>query len=302
LPVPRLRNSRRVRNPEGRMPVMDHLRELRKRLIICVIIVAAGGVVAFLFYDHILRFLAEPYCTVPSRFRAPTSSGTCQLNYFGPADGFIAKLKISAISGVVATSPLWLYQIWAFVTPGLRKNERKYTIIFVVTSSALFLAGMALAYGVLYKGLEVLIEQAGEGTQATLSIDKYISFIVLLMLVFGASFELPLLIVMLNLIRVLPYQVLKKWQRLSIFLIFVFAGVATPTADPFTMLAMAVPMVILFELAVLFAFLHDRRRSRRKAQQEAAERDGAAPDLADDEPSRVDAMPGRLGDGYTDVP
>ena len=279
------------------MPVLDHLRELRRRLIVSVIIVAAGAVVAFLFYDHILHFLDRPYCSVPSKYRAPTSSGTCQLNYFGLADGFIAKLKISAISGIVFTSPLWLYQIWAFVTPGLRKNERRYTVIFVFTSSVLFLTGMALAYGVLYKGLQVLIEQSGEGTQATLSIDKYISFIVLLMLVFGASFELPLLIVMLNLIRVLPYSLLRKWQRLSIFLIFVFAGVATPTADPFTMLAMAVPMTILFEFAVLFCFIHDRRRARRKAEEDAA-----APVLADDEASSVDPVPRPLGNEYTDVP
>lgn len=268
------------------MPVVDHLRELRRRLIVSVLIIGVGAIVAFIFYDQILHFLAQPYCAVPSRFRAPSSNGTCSLNYFGPADGFIAKLKISVIAGIVGTSPLWLYQIWAFVTPGLRRNERRYTIIFVLTSSVLFLTGMALAYGVLYKGLQVLIEQSGEGTQATLSIDKYISFIVLLMLVFGASFELPLLIVMLNMIRILPYSLLKKWQRLAIFLIFVFAGVATPTADPFTMLAMAVPMVILFELAVLFCFLHDRRRERRAEDAE----------LADDVASKVDPIPARLGD------
>ena len=273
------------------MPVLDHLRELRRRLIISLLIVAVGAIVGFSFYDHILHFLDRPYCSVPRKFRAPTSDGTCALNYFGPADGFIAKLKISMIAGVVGTSPLWLYQIWAFVTPGLRKNERRYTIIFVATSSMLFLSGMALAYGVLYKGLQVLIEQSGSGTQATLSIDKYISFIVLLMLIFGASFELPLLIVLLNLTRILPYRILKKWQRLSIFLIFVFAGVATPTADPFTMLAMAIPMVVLFELAVMFSFLHDRRRERRQAAEGEEQ-------LADDEASTVNPLPEGLGDDH----
>ncbi|MCW2528363.1 MAG: Sec-independent protein translocase, TatC subunit, partial [Pseudonocardiales bacterium] len=277
-------------DPEGRMPVLDHLRELRRRLIIALIIIVVGALVAFYFYSHILHFLTRPYCSVPAKYRSQGSDGTCVLNFFGPADGFIAKLKISAIAGVVGTSPLWLYQIWAFVTPGLRKNERRYTIVFVITSSTLFLAGMALAYGVLYTGLRVLIEQSGNGTQATLSIEKYISFIVLLMLVFGASFELPLLIVMLNLLRILPYRILKKWQRLSIFLIFVFAGVATPTADPFTMLAMAIPMLILFELAVLFSFFHDRRRARRQAEE-------AEPELADDEPSVINPLPERLDSG-----
>jgi sec-independent protein translocase protein TatC len=260
-------------DPEGRMPVLDHLRELRRRLIIALIIIAAGALVAFYFYSDILHFLTRPYCSVPAKYRSQGSDGTCVLNFFGPADGFIAKLKISAIAGVVGTSPLWLYQIWAFVTPGLRKNERKYTIVFVITSSTLFVAGMALAYGVLYTGLRVLIEQSGDGTQATLSIEKYISFIVLL-----------------NLLRILPYRILKKWQRLSVFLIFVFAGVATPTADPFTMLAMAIPMLILFELAVLFCFFHDRRRARRQVEE-------AGPELADDEPSVINPLPERLGSG-----
>ena len=282
------------------MPVMDHLRELRRRLIYALLIIAVGAIVAYEFYNPILKFLEAPYCSVPRAERAPTADGKCALTYLGPATGFLTRLKISVMAGTVFTAPLWLYQVWAFVTPGLRKNERKYTIIFVAAATTLFLAGMALAYAVLYKGLQVLIHQAGSGTFATLEINQYVSFITLLMVAFGAAFELPLLIVMMNVAHVLPYRFLRKWQRLSIFLIFVFAGVATPTADPFTMCAMAVPMLILFELAVLFAFFNDRRRARRQAAEDAI---AGHESLDDDVPSVIDPIPARLDDSsWSDMP
>lgn len=179
------------------------------------------------------------------------------------------------------------------MTPGLHKNERRWTIAFVLTSSLLFFAGMALAYATLAKGLRVLVVSAGSGTQAALDVTSYISFVTLMLLIFGASFELPLLIVMLNLVRVLPFSVLKRGQRVGIFLIFVFAAVATPSTDPFTMIAMALPMCLLFEAAVLFAFLHDRRRARRQLAEDAAR-------LPDDVASTIDPFPERLSDDSSD--
>jgi sec-independent protein translocase protein TatC len=197
----------------------------------------------------------------------------------------------------VFTGPLWLYQIWAFITPGLRKNERKYTIIFILVSTALFAAGMTLAYLVLSKGLNILLTQAGNGVQALLTVNSYLSFVTLMLVIFGAAFELPLLIVMANLAGVLPGKLLKKSQRIGIFLIFLFAAVATPSTDPFTMCAMALPMVLLFEGAVLFAVVHDRRKARRRAAEAAVEH------LDDDVPSSVQAVPERLGsgDGWSDT-
>lgn len=278
------------------MPVLDHLRELRRRVIIILIIVAAGALIAYQFYDQILSFLVKPYCAIPVARRTTNINGDCTLSILGPADGFIARLKICVIAGTVFTAPFWLYQVWAFVTPGLRKNERRYTVIFVVTATLLFLIGMALAYAVLFTGLKVLINQSGSSIQATLEINKYLSFLTLLMIAFGSAFELPLLIVMLNIVRVLPYRFLKKAQRVSIFLIFVFAGVATPTPDPFTMCAMAVPMVLLFEGAVLFAKVHDQRL----AQRQAAEAQMQPPD---DMPSAIDPHPSPLADdSWTSLP
>ena len=280
---------RRKHNPDGRMAVMDHLRELRRRLIAIVLLIAAGAILGWYLYNPVLHFLEHPYCSVSYQHRFPgIKTKSCKLIYNGVLDGFTTRLKVSVISGAVFTGPLWLYQIWAFITPGLRKNERKYTVIFIIASTVLFVAGMTLAYLVLSKGLNILLTQAGSGVQALLTVDSYLAFVTLMLVIFGAAFELPLLVVMANLAGVLSARVLKKSQRVGIFLIFLFAAVATPSTDPFTMCAMALPMVVLFEAAVLFAVVHDRRKARRRAAELAEER------LDDDVPSRVDALPTRL--------
>ncbi|MBE7190284.1 twin-arginine translocase subunit TatC, partial [Jatrophihabitans endophyticus] len=219
--------------------------------------------------------------------------------YFGVLDGFTTRLKVAVISGAVFTAPFWLYQVWAFVTPGLRKNERRYTLSFIAASTLLFAAGVSLAYLVLSKGLKVLLSQAGFGTQALLTAPQYISFVTLMLVVFGAAFEVPLLVVMANFAGVLPARVLKRSQRVAIFLIFLFAAVATPSTDPFTMCAMAIPMVLLFEAAVLVATVHDRRKARRKAEAKAARSELAAADPDDDVPSTIDPIPQALTRGET---
>lgn len=267
------------------MAVLDHLRELRRRLIYIVLIIVCGAVLGWFVYNPVIHFLERPYCAVDYHHRFPgTKTKSCDLIYTGVFNGFTTRLKVATISGAVFTAPLWLYQIWAFITPGLRKKERKYSIIFICVSTLLFAAGTALAYVVLAKGLNILLTQAGNGVQALLTVDEYLSFVTLMLVTFGAAFELPLLIVMANLAGVLPATLLKKSQRVGIFLIFAFAAVATPSTDPFTMIAMAAPMVLLFELAVLFAVFHDRRKARRKAAE------AAQPHLEDDVPSEVEAI------------
>jgi sec-independent protein translocase protein TatC len=294
--VPRALRRRRS-NPEGRMSVMDHMRELRRRLIYVILIVAAGAVVGWYLYDPIIHFLEHPYCQVSPEHRFQGSK-SCDLIYNTPLGGFTTRLKVSVIAGTVFTAPLWLYQIWAFITPGLRKNERKYTVIFIVASTLLFATGTVLAYLVLSKGLNILLTQAGTGVLALLTVNEYLSFVTLMLVVFGAAFELPLLVVMANLAGVLSARLLKKSQRIAIFLIFLFAAVATPSTDPFTMCAMALPMVVLFEAAVLFAVVHDRRKERRRAAEQAVEH------IEDDQPSFVDPRPSALtpgDDGWGDT-
>jgi sec-independent protein translocase protein TatC len=284
LPLRRRRN----RDPEGRMAVLDHLRELRRRVVIALLIIAVGAIAGWVFYDPILRFLEHPYCSVPAKHRFPgTETGGCHLIYNQVLAGFTTRLKVSFIAGAVLTGPFWLYQIWAFITPGLRKNERKYTLIFICGSTLLFVAGVSLAYVVLSKGLRFLLGAAGSGTQALLTVDSYLSFVTLMLIVFGVSFELPLIVVMANLAGVLPGRWLRKSQRIAIFLIFLFAAVATPSTDPFTMCAMAVPMTVLFEAAVLVAVVHDKRKAKRKAAAKA----NAVEDDDLDAPSRIDPIP-----------
>jgi sec-independent protein translocase protein TatC len=286
----KLRLRRAPSNPEGRMSLLDHLRELRRRVIIIAIIIVAGAVLGWVFYNPILDFLKDPYCSVNYKRRFPGNDPNpkhCALIYTGVLDGFTTRLKVSVIAGAVLTAPLWLYQIWGFVTPGLRKNERKYTVIFIAGSTVLFLGGVTLAYLVLSKGLNVLINSSGSGTIAVLTANGYLSFVTLLLTVFGLAFELPLLVVMANLVGVLPAKLLRKSQRIAIFLIFLFAAVATPSTDPFTMCAMAIPMCILFEGAVLFAIVHDRRKAARRAAEVAS---GTAR-LGDDVPSEIDPIP-----------
>lgn len=271
------------------MPVLEHLRELRRRVIIMVLIVAAGAVLGWVFYGHILDFLRHPYCAVPARYRfQPKGTANCVLIYHGVLDGFTTRLKVAAIAGAVLTGPLWLYQVWAFITPGLRKNERRYTLIFIAASTALFAAGVTLAYLVLSRGLLFVLRQSGYGTGALLTLNDYISFVTTLLVVFGAAFELPLLLVLANLAGVLPARLLRRSRRIAIFLIFLFAAIATPSTDPFTMCAMAVPMVLLLEVAIRIAIVHDRRKEHRLA----AER--ATPHPEDAIPSHLEPRPASL--------
>lgn len=287
--TPTRRKKRPAKSPDGRMPVMDHLRELRRRVIIILLLVAAGAVLGWYLYGPTIHFLENPYCAINYKHRFPgNDKDGCTLIYTNVLDGFTTRLKVAVISGAVFTGPLWLYQIWAFITPGLRSKERKYTVIFIIASTVLFAAGMALAYVVLAKGLSVLVQAAGPGTQALLTVNSYLAFVTLMMVIFGAAFELPLLVVMANFAGVLSAKILKKSQRIAIFLIFLFAAVATPSTDPFTMCAMAIPMVLLFEGAVFVAVVHDRRKARRLAEERAESH------LDDDVPSAIDAIPERI--------
>jgi sec-independent protein translocase protein TatC len=276
---------RTPRNPDGTMTLIEHLYELRNRLVKAAIFVVIGMIVAWFLYNHILKILEHPYCSLPAKHRLQTSThGGCQLIFTGPLDGFLIRLKVMLVAGVIMASPFWLYQLWAFVTPGLKKNERKITVWFVISSSVLFIGGAALAYFVLTKGLRVLIESAGSGTVAALAVTSYLRFVLAMLTIFGVSFEVPLLIVMLNMVGVLSFERLKKMQRILIFAIFAFAAVVTPSQDPFTMCALAVPMCVLFEGAVLIAWRHDKR----KASREDAE---FFRNLSDDEASPLDTRP-----------
>ncbi len=266
------------------MTLIEHLNELRNRMFKASAFIAAGTVVGWIIYGRLLTILKHPYCALPPDRRYNDAHGNCQLVFFNVADGFMIRLKVAVIAGMVLSAPFWLYQLWAFITPGLKRNERKWTVVFVASASVLFALGMALAYLVLPKALNVLVGFAGPGVTPLFAVKDYLSFVTSMLLIFGVAFELPLLVVILNLAGVLSYQRLMKWQRMAIFLIFVFAAVATPSQDPFSMIFMAVPLCLLFEVAVLVARIHDKRKAAREAAESFA-------DLPDDVASPLDVTP-----------
>jgi sec-independent protein translocase protein TatC len=261
------------------MSLIGHLRELRNRIGIALFFVLIATAVAFWWYEHGLGdFIRAPYCNLPNDLRYNDADGKCGLLVTDVFGGALIRLKISFIAGIVLSAPFWLHQLWAFLTPGLKKNERRYGVGFVTASTLLFASGAALAYISLSAGLKLLLGLAGDGVVVALTAQDYIGFVISLLLAFGVSFELPLIAVVLNLIGVLSYAVLAKARRWLYFLTIVFAAFITPTQDPFTMLLMAGPMCVLFELAIQIARVVDKRRAKRAAA------DGLA-GLDDDEAS-----------------
>ena len=252
-------NRRSAAARDGRMPLMDHIRELRNRLIKAIIALVIGAIIGWILFEPAWGFLKQPYTQIPPEH---CLEGKCDLVVHGIFDGFFIRLKVALIIGAVLSSPVWLYQIWAFVAPGLYSRERRYTYAFLAAAVPLFFLGAVLAYVTMDKGLKIFIGLAPGDTTVLVGVQDYLSYAQAMLFIFGLTFELPLFVIMLNLVGVLSHERIRKSRRLLIFGVFVFAAVATPSQDPFTMLALALPTIVLFEIAELFAFLHDRRRAR----------------------------------------
>ncbi|MFF5205541.1 twin-arginine translocase subunit TatC [Streptosporangium sp. NPDC000396] len=274
---------------EGRMPLMEHLRELRNRLVIALLGMVAGIIVGLLFFEPIWAFITEPYCSLP--ISQVLRKGECTFAIRGVFEAFFVNLKVAAMFALVASSPVWLYQIWAFVTPGLYRNEKRYSITFLGLAIPLFLAGAALAYFIMDTGLAILLSFAPDNALPLLEMDDYLSYALVMLIIFGISFELPLLMVFLNVIGVLPRATVAKHRRMVIFIMFLFAAIATPSTDPFSMLALALPMVVLFALAEGFMYLREKRAPQGEDFSH----------LSDDEASSLPDDDSSLDLGTTDV-
>jgi sec-independent protein translocase protein TatC len=263
LRVPR---TRRSVNPEARMPLLEHIRELRNRVLKALLVIFLGAVLGWFLYPHALAFIQRPYC----RLRLPAVSydvaghqaHSCALYVTGLFDALFLRLKLAIIIGVIVSAPLWMYQLWAFVAPGLHRRERRWAYFFAGSAIPLFAIGGLFAYIAMTKGLRFLLGVVPTGVHPIITLDNYIGYATMMLLIFGLAFELPLVMVLLNVAGVLTHKRFVKWRRVIIFGVFAFAAVATPSPDPISMLLLALPCVVLVELAEVFAWLHDRRKAR----------------------------------------
>jgi sec-independent protein translocase protein TatC len=253
------------------MTLIEHLYELRHRLGLALLFIAMGSILGFLWFQwdvgpipSLGKLLTGPYCDLPAGVRAQFEGAGCKLLQTQPFEAAMIQLKVGIWTGAVLVSPLWMYQVWAFITPGLMARERKFALTFAGLAALLFIAGAVLAYLIVPAALRVLVTSFGGDQFVTaLAGDKYISFILALLVIFGVSFELPLLVVMLNRVGVLPYDRLRRSRRGIIFALFVFAAFVTPGSDAISMLVLAGSLTLLFELSVQIARIHDRRKARR---------------------------------------
>ena len=249
----------RRRPPEeraGTMTLIEHLEELRHRLVICIFAVAGGAVVGWLLYGPVLNLVLNPYCdywkTTDPKLRINQS---CSLFFNEPLGAMVVKLKIVVFIGLMVALPVLLYQLWMFIVPGLTRKERRMAIPFVGSSVALFALGALFAYITLPKGLNFLLGFAGSNFVPLLTGDRFITFVILVAVAFGLAFEFPVLLVFLELVGVVTSQKLRKWRRYSILGIAIFAAIITPSSDPYTMLAMTVPMCLFYEAAIIIGRL-----------------------------------------------
>lgn len=252
------------RDREARMPLLEHLAEFRKRMTGAVLFIGLFALIGWFFYDPIVNQLTLPICDLAESRR--TGSTECGNLFVGGVLGPLnLKIKVALISGVILAAPFWLYQFWAFIAPGLHKREKRYSVGFISVATPFFAMGVALGYFILPLAVKVLLGFTPSTLDNLVRFDEYLDFVLRLILVFGAAFELPVILVSLNLIGLVSGRAMIKPWRAAVFGIFFFTAALTPTGDPLTMGALALPLTILYFGACGLSMLLDRRKSSRRA-------------------------------------
>ena len=280
----RMIKEHRAANPEGRMPLMEHIRELRNRLVKACLALLIGmgiGLIPAVF-NRTWHFVERPFCAAVIRGAHGCHQVGDSLVINGIFDPFTLRIQMAFYVGLILSSPVWLYQLWAFIAPGLYSREKRWAYMFVGAAVPLFLIGSGLAYLAMGRGLHFLLGLTPFGVLNLPSISTYLGYFTAMVLVFGLGFEVPLIMVMLNFARVLTHERFRKWRRMMIFGVFLFAGVATPSPDPVTMLLLALPCVALVEVAELIIWANDRRMARRPSPYAGLSDDEVSPLNLDD--------------------
>lgn len=287
-----LKSARKQKDPEGRMPLTEHLRELRNRLLKSVIAIIVVTIFGLIYYKQIADFLTGPVidsygCPDGTKVGTSPDEPCVQITANGLLAPFTIMLKVALMTGVVVASPVWLYQLWAFLAPGLHGHEKKYALSFVAAGVPLFLGGAYLAYAILPTTAGALIGLTPEDWDNLFPADEFFDIVTRLVIVFGLAFELPLLLVLLNLGGVITGKRMLGWWRFMVVGITVFAAVATPTGDPLTMSVLAAPIVVLYFAATGISLFNDRRRRRRNPDAGLGDDEAAPLDLT---PERIDGV------------
>ena len=246
----------------GRMPLLDHLREFRKRLFRAVFVIVVGAIIGWFFYNPIITQLATPVCDLSAaQASGDASCGSLYINgVLGPLN---LQIKVALLTGVIVAAPAWLYQLWSFIAPGLHKKEKRNSIFFIIAATPFFSAGAFLGYSILPAAVKILFGFTPEALNNLVKFDDYLDFFLRIILLFGLAFELPVFLISLNLIGFLRGQTILKPWRIWVFSIVLFVAAFTPTADPLTMGFLAVPLIALYFASGVFALLNDRRRDKK---------------------------------------
>jgi sec-independent protein translocase protein TatC len=266
---------------DGSMTLIEHVRELRNRLFWAALAIVAGLIVGFFISKWAFDILKAPYCALPSSVGV---RGDCEFITLGVTDQLVLRLKIALWVGLLVGAPVWLYQLWAFIAPGLHRHERKWAYVFVGIAAPLFAAGVVLAYFVVGHSLAFIMDAGVLGEPTKLEVQSYIGFVMNMLLIFGAAFEFPLILLMLNFTGVVSARKLMGWWRIVVFLSFAFAAIATPDPGPFGMTLLAACMVTLYLIATGVAAINDKRKGRGKEIYAGLDDDQISP-LEDDRES-----------------
>ena len=245
----------------GTMSVMEHLEELRRRIVIAFVAILAGAVVGWFLYPYALELLRDPFCEYLKQNPEVRPPAGCDLVFNSPVDAFLTKLKMVGFLGLLVALPVVLYQLWAFIVPGLTSREKKWSIPFILVSTLLFVMGAVFAIWTLPKALEFLLGFGGEAVVPLITFDRYIGFVTLVTLAFGVSFLFPVILVFLEAVGVLSWQLLASWRRWAVLGIAIFAAVITPSGDPYTMFAMMIPMYLFYEASIIIGRIMKRSRT-----------------------------------------